>query len=136
MYARILAGPHSTGKPETKNPTWEQIENAIRRMDRQELSLVLLGHAKDSPYMAIGGGYDEERETNPQLFICCVTDPDLSNHTLIDPSKGVEQVYVVTGGQEGDFPARMAVSLELVLRAARAFAERGELTPSLHWVHD
>ena len=111
-----------------ENPSWSQIEAAMRELDGKSKTLVTLG-ADDETYMSIGGGEGGK-------YIVTVTFDNLNFHVLIEPSKPDETEKLVVGGQEGVYPAKMCVDLLRCLLAARTFTETGKLEPLLAWEED
>ena len=108
-----------------ESPTWSQIEQAIRELDRKSKTLVTLG-ADDECYMSIGGGESGK-------YIVNVTFDNVRFHNLVEPSKPDAIEKLVVSGQEGNYSARMCVSLETALLAAQTFTASGELQISLSW---
>lgn len=63
-----------------------------------------------------------------------VTYDNLKFYNLKDTSKlDAEMVELVTGGQLGEYPASICVSLDKVLKAAKTFALYGEINEELEW---
>jgi hypothetical protein len=107
----------------TANPSWQDIEEAIRSLDGKKRSNMGLDISEDR-YMAIGGGNGE--------YICQVF-PDmwrLLNPAVPKDSKQVKQLVV---GQAGEYWAGECVPLELVLEAAKHYWQSGEIAESLIW---
>ncbi|MFB2969204.1 Imm1 family immunity protein [Aerosakkonema sp. BLCC-F183] len=111
-----------------ENPTWNQIESAIRDLNGKSKTLVTLGN-DDESYMAIGSGESGK-------YIVNVTFDNISFTNLVDLSKPDEIEKLVVGGQEGNYQAKMCVDLQKVLLAAKTFAELGQLESSLSWEED
>lgn len=111
-----------------ENPSWSQIEAAIRELDGKNRTLVTLG-ADDETYMTIGGG-------ELGKYVVTVTFDNISFHNLVDLSKPDETEKLVVGGQEGIYPAKICVDLLQCLLAARTFAESGKLDELLSWQED
>lgn len=133
MYAKVLSGPHYHRGPQVPNPHWLQIEDAIRRMDDNDLSLVIIGADEDSeefPWMGIGGGNGQ--------YLVSVTDPDITNHIAVNPDTPAteEEITLVAGGQSAEWPANQVLDLEQTLEAAQTFAETGKLSERLEWLTD
>jgi hypothetical protein len=110
-----------------ENPSWEQIEKAIRNLDGEHKTIVTL-EASDEIHMAIGGG--------PEQYIVYATFRDMEFYTLVDLSKPEGREMLVTGGQEGDYPSKQCVDLNTTLSAAKTFAELGALENSVSWEKD
>jgi hypothetical protein len=106
-------------------PSWADIEAAIMQLDGTTRTSVML-KKDDETYMSIGGG--------PIAFsVTVLIENKYGPFYLVDPTKGSQEVILVVGGQGVDFPARMTVSLESVLQAAKTFAESGLLEKRLVW---
>ena len=109
---------------EVSNPSWSQIEVAIRGLDGAYNSLIVIAIGDPVPHMAIGGG--------PSRYILYATFDNLIFPTLADSSVGLGTIELVAG-QRGKYHARNVVSLDLVLQAAKEFAAAGVLDPDLTW---
>ena len=107
------------------DPTDVQIEDAIRRLDGQQATLVSL-EADDEARMWISGG-------DKQRYICTVTFDGSQCYNLVDPTQNKQSVSLVAGGQVGDYSGRLVVELDLVLRAAQKFSVDGVLAEELSW---
>lgn len=108
------------------NPTWPNIESAIRRMDGNLCSLLILGIGDPAPHMGIGGGDDNR-------YIVYVTPDNWVFYNLINPNATPGQQLLVAGGQPAEYPNRQCVGLSEVLCAAKTYSETGQLNPSLVW---
>jgi hypothetical protein len=107
----------------TFNPSWEDIEKAVRSLDNKKRSSMGLEISEDF-YMAIGGGNGE--------YICQVF-PDmcrLLNPEIPEDSTAVKLLVV---GQKSEYWAGECVPLELVLKAAKYYWETGKMAESLTW---
>jgi hypothetical protein len=116
------------------NPTWEDIEAALRRLDAGEYAGVLL-HLDNQPpgkaaadYFGVFGG--------PAGYLVLWTRPGARGVVLVDPTQpeGHERVGVVQHDQ-GIWvsPRKVCRDLELVVNAARHFVETGQPLPSAAW---
>ena len=121
-----LDGPEDSDSGQTKNPTWEQIETAIRRLDGKRCTLVILGVGDPVPHMGIGGGDDGR-------YIVYATPDNMSFHTLVNPSAPPGRCMLTAGGQTGDYDLKRCVSLREVLLAAKTYAETGQIDAGLTW---
>ncbi|OKH40415.1 hypothetical protein NIES2119_01975 [[Phormidium ambiguum] IAM M-71] len=108
-----------------ENPSWQEIETAILELNGKSKTLVTLG-ADEETYMSIGGG-------EAGKYIVNVTFDNMSFYNLVNFSKSQEIETLVVGGQAGDYPAKMCVDLQIVLLAAKTFAELGKLEESVTW---
>ena len=122
-----LSGPVDSDPVEKNNPTWCDIEAAIRRLDGDTCSLVILGiEPPPVPHMAIGGGAEGK-------YIVYITPDNLIFHQLINPGRSSRKCMLVAGGQCGEYAEKLCVSLSEALRAARSYAETGQPDASLLW---
>jgi len=122
-----MEGPEDRDPAELENPAWADIEDAIRRLDGKTCSLLILGIGEPPvPHMAIGGG---ERG---QYIVYATTD-NVAFHKLINPQAPPGKCLLVAGGQRGNYDRELCITMAEVLRAARRYAERGELDPALSW---
>jgi hypothetical protein len=128
MFVSAMSIDHGRGGHyETRtisNPSLEGIEEAIGKLDGDRTTLVMLATGSQA-HMAIGGGKD--------AYIVYVTFNNQTFYSLSIPA-GDDQIKLVVGGQEGEYPASLCVSLEKALAAARTFATSGELDRSLSWI--
>ena len=112
-----------------ENPTWEQIETAIRELNGKNKTLVTLG-SEDETYMSVGGGRGGK-------YVVTVTFDNLDFHVLVNFLKADKKVEkLIVGGQEGNYSAKMCVDLLPCLLAARTFSESGKLDSLLSWEED
>jgi Immunity protein Imm1 len=103
------------------NPTWDQVEDAIRALDERVRNDLYLQPTASSPetYLAVGGGkgrYVVTGSVNNKRFPTAVTAVE---------DNGVRELLVV-GGQTGDYPRSWILDLGSALRAARSFCDTGE----------
>ena len=126
----IIDNWHGTSddKSVIERPSIRQVEAAIRQLDGQRRTMVVLEGKGDS-HLTVGGGKDR--------FVVYATEDNQSFSTLLDPSRSENEVeMLVAGGQLGDYPSNVCVSLELALQAARTYAQHGHLDTSLVWQLD
>lgn len=114
----------------TPNPTWQEIEAAIRRMDGRQFTEVTLGTGPVAypAYISIGGG-------DGRYWVFIWTE-DEQNLTLFDPSKPDGTAALKSGGQSVHIPARQVVGLSEAVRAVRWYFEHSGADPGLKWQHD
>ena len=116
------------------NPTWEQVEQAIRSLDAQTVTEVLLapaaplGPPEGDHHMGIGGGRDGR-------YVVFVTEDNLHFWNLQDPDRAADKTpFVMTvGGQAGDYVEAQCVSHQTVLMAAREYFLHGSRANGLNW---
>lgn len=117
-----------------ERPRWENVEDAIRRLDATSLSEVMLapspplGPPEGDHHMAVGGGKDG-------LYIVYMTEDNLQFWNLADPSTDDDKMTVVMtiGGQESDYRRAQLVALTDALVAARWYFEHGRRADGLLW---
>src|ERR1700754_2508612 len=101
---------------ETLNPSWPEVESAIRALNARNRNDVYLQSADSNTetYLCIGGGagkYIASGAVNNERF-----------PTWVLPEEPAEPtVKVVVGGQPGDYPNNWILDLDSSLRAARSF---------------
>jgi len=113
----------------TKNPTWEQLEAAIRALDHHRLPFIFIGlrdECRGEDCLSVLGG--------PKGYAISVADSDGGWLQYCDPSHTGGEVPVWTSDQ-GYYPSERYVTydLDLVLKVARYYAERGQLDPAVQW---
>lgn len=74
--------------------------------------------------MAIGG-----RSQNRYIAYVTLDNEEFFNLVFDSNAKG--SVLLFIGGQEGKYPAETLVDVELGMKAAKVFVERGEIEPNL-----
>ena len=112
------------------NPTWAQIEAAIRRLNNQNLNDVYLQPDRDNTetYLGIGGGNGR--------YIVTGANSNKTFPTIVHGDRpGERKVTLVVGGQLGEYPENWIVDLESALRAARAFYDAGGFSTNEKWVN-
>ncbi len=117
----------------TDDPDWQEIEAAIRRLDRHEYPFLELylapGNGSVVHHLNIIGGKGEYG----------LTGFDERHHERFrfrDPSrpKGSDRIEIWTSDQGAAFQATyLCNDLAVVLRIAKHFAETGNLDPSVIW---
>lgn len=106
------------------NPSLDDVEAAVRALDGMHNTMVVLG--TDGPdHMAIGGGAGR--------YIVYTTTDNLTFSVPTDPFAAEGTVTLVAGGEEGEYPARQTVDLDMALRASRTYARDGSQDPTLAW---
>ena len=109
-----------------ENPSWSQIETAIRELDGESKTLVTLGIDEDT-YMSIGGGINK---------YVVITFDNFNFYVLTGSPKSEQIQTLVVGGQNGNYPANQCVDLLHCLLAARTFTESRKLDTLLTWQED
>lgn len=105
--------------------TPEEVGAAIRQLDGVTWTLVIVEDPSGRT-LTVGGG--------PRRFVAQVAEDASRHFTVIDPSRGGGRVDLVVGGHLVDYPARLCVTLDVALAAAKAFTEQaGARDPGLTW---
>ena len=106
---------------------WKSIETAIKELDGYRKTLVTL-EADGETHMAVGGG--------ASLYVVYLTFDNETFHYLVDPAKSDTDQNLTVGGQEGVYPAKLCVDIDLALKAAKTFSELGTMDKSVIWERD
>jgi|SRR5882762_2781893 len=123
---KYLCGPDDGDHRELPDPSWVDIETAIRQLNGHDRTLVLFGSGTPAPHMAVGGGSDGK-------YIVYASHDNITFYTMVGADRNEGKVVFVAGGQLGDYLIRNCVSLDCVLRAAQVFAEEGRVDSSFEW---
>jgi hypothetical protein len=123
---KYVHGPKDANHRELSNPSWIDIETAIRQLNGNDRTLVLFGSGTPVPHMAIGGGSNGK-------YIVYATHDNITFYTMVGTDRSESKVVFVAGGQPGDYPIRNCVTLEQALRAAQVFAEECRVDNSFEW---
>jgi len=116
-------GPnHSGSRPVSR---WEDIKDAIERLDGAQHAMVMLMQYEGGPQMVINGG--------PDRFASFVTYDDESYYLLCDADAKKGSISMNVGGQYDELRMSQTTDLETVLVASRTFAESGERSAALVW---
>jgi hypothetical protein len=120
-----ISNPHSSER-RVHNPTWDQIEAAIRVMDGEARTTLMITPSKDAEtFLGVGGG--------GAGYFCFVLDRFGNEYALVDPSQTSTACVQVLIGELTTRPINERVDLDRVLQAARAYAEAGRLDDELVW---
>lgn len=113
-----------------RNPTWDDVETAIRRLDRFHYPFVGLFLSTDSePYTypnfnVIGGEGEFAMDSMA----------DSAYYRYYEQTRGDEMIEIWRSDQGAAFEAKHCCpSLDTTLRATRYFCEQGTLDPDLPW---
>jgi hypothetical protein len=109
-----------------KDVDLEAAEIAVRALNGVDRTLAQIELAGGST-LTVGGG--------PDRFLVECAENETDRWCVVDPLKGEEVVDIVLGGSlVDDFPARLCVTLEVVLEAVQVFiAEDGKRSQRLLW---
>jgi hypothetical protein len=109
------------------DPTWADIEAAVRKLDNEHFNDIHLHRDEDSEcfWLSVGGGAGRYLITGSSSE---------GFPTVVDQSRAnLPDELLCVGGQNGYFPARWIQSLEVALRAARYFFDNGSFGGSVEW---
>ena len=112
-----------------RNPTWDEVEAAIRALDHHRLPFVFIGlreECRGEECLSVLGG--------PKGYAITAADSESGWMQYCDPNHTGGEIAVWTSDQ-GFYPRERFVTydVELVLHVARYYAERGQLDPSVQW---
>jgi hypothetical protein len=109
------------------HPAWGDVESAIRSMDGEHRSLVMLcPSACEDILMGIGGG---ERG----LCCCFTVDAQGDEFALIDPAIHDETQVTFLMGELNTRPRNERVTVAAVLEAAKWYFDKGDRDPRQTW---
>jgi hypothetical protein len=131
MELRCPRSTWASGQEEevVQEPSWRDVEAAIRRLDGEEYNDVYLERPDERKWLAVGGG-------SGRYFVMLTIEAHTPDESwLVACSEGGDEAVesLVVGGQPGNYPARQVVPLELALDAAKAFYATGEPALMLRW---
>src|SRR5215831_6892982 len=138
MHAKVLdvveyaddGARHRTSK--TIHPTWEEIEAAIRRLDRFRFPFLFLWPVEDANKHFVDGDCEVfEVMGGEGVFWFAGSLGGYFQRRFLNPRGGDDAVVVWTSDQGfGAAERHICRDIEVVLRAARYYAERGDFDPS------
>lgn len=117
------------------DPSWADIEAAIRRLDRHQFPSLILWPSADETTHELSGDYDAfEVMGGAGVWWLAGTFNGYYQRRLDFPGKGEQEVQLWTSDQGfADAERHVCRDLEAILRAVRYYAEFGEFDPSLPW---
>jgi hypothetical protein len=122
-----LGGPEDLNGTEMPDPGWNDIEDAIKRLNGSDCTLVTLGIGPPPvPHMAIGGGENGK-------YIVYATVDNAVFYKLINTKALEGKCMLVAGGQQGKYDLKICVSLGDALCAAKTYALFGINDSTLIW---
>lgn len=124
MFAKYLSIEDGDAYDLVADPEWERVLEAIREMNGKEHTLICLEGERNS-HLTLGGG--------PNVFVVYATGDEETFFTAIDPAKAGGSLEITVGQQTAKYPAELLVGKEVVLKAAKLFAETGKLDPGVVW---
>jgi Immunity protein Imm1 len=129
MYVRALTKDNWEGERDAsehiKNPSWNDLETAIRALDGGRRTVVVL-EGERGANLTIGGGADGR-------YIVCATLENGDIFTLCLSEQSLAKVTLYIGGQDGEFPDNFIVDIATAMLAAKTFAKSGQLNSTALW---
>ena len=108
---------------EIENPTWEQIEKAIKSLDADQHTMVIL--TSDTQSLIIGGGQGQ--------YIITVLFGD-DNHVSARRKSPIDgDIELNIGGQTGFYSKRLVLDFALTIHVVMIFWQKEILDPNLEW---
>jgi hypothetical protein len=110
------------------NPSWEQVEAAIRALNNSDLNDLYLYPRQDSrqTYLCIGGGAGR--------YVVIGLIEDSACPTLVDPARSVGPgVELRLDGELDLVPNNWVMDLPTTVKAAKAFFEAGNFDCGIDW---
>ena len=111
-----------------KDPSWNDVESAIRTLDNESRNDLYLTPIDASPdtFLGVGGGAGR--------YLVHGSEAGERFPTLCDPASTDEHlVPLCVGGQLGEYPVRWIVDLDRALKAVRQFYEAGRFDCGVAW---
>jgi hypothetical protein len=124
MFAKHLSIEDGDAYELVTDPEWERVGEAIKEMNGKEHTIICL-EGESKIHMTIGGG--------PDVFVVYASGDQETFFTAVDPGKSGGGVEITVGQQTNEYPAELLVGKDVVLKAAKLFAETGKLEPNVHW---
>jgi hypothetical protein len=119
------------------HPTWQQIDGAIRKLDRFRYPFLFLWPTEDESKHIIDGSADvlEVMGGEGAYWLAGSSANGLFQRRLNYPDRGNKEVVVWTSDQGfADAERHVCRDVEAVVQAAKHYCEHaGELDPSLPW---
>jgi hypothetical protein len=108
------------------NPSWIEVEAAIRRLDRNNWQEAYLFPAEDATtWLGICGGDDK--------FIATGLKEGAAFPTFVGSPGSTGLCMATVGGQEGGYPASWIATLDQTLKVAQAFYSSGGFECGIQW---
>jgi hypothetical protein len=143
MHAKVLEtwSYLPDGRPQrrekVRHPSWGQIETAIRRLDRRAHPILILWPTEDEADHQFDEFCDRfEVSGGDGLYWMAGSQDGYLQRRFLNPEGGDRDVEIYGPLIEQGFGARerhVCRDLEVVLQAARYYAERGGFDPSVSW---
>jgi hypothetical protein len=113
------------GNTTLKNPKWSDVENSIRNMNGESLTMVGLMLNDSGQHMMIGGG--------PEEFVVNINIDEMV-YFLIDANNSEDEYKEIMAGQPSEYPENQIVDLNTVLVVAKYYFEAGRAESNYEWL--
>jgi hypothetical protein len=110
---------------EYSDPSWDQVETLIRRMNGASRTDVFLGDPDAQHYLAVSGGNDGR-------YIVGIQEPE-AYYLLMKPENGRRELRVVVGGLPDYLPAAEIHDMHTTLAVAQYYWQTGQREPRFDW---
>jgi len=124
MFAKYLSIEDGDAFDLIADPEWERVLEAIGEMNGKEHTLICV-ESETKKHLTIGGG--------PDIFVVYATGDEETFFTAINPGKAGDSWEITVGQQTAKYPADLLVGKDVVLKAAKLFAETGKLDQTVLW---
>jgi Immunity protein Imm1 len=124
MFAKYFSIEDGDAYDLITSPEWKRVLEAILEMNRKEHTLICL-ESETKKHLTIGGG--------PDAFVVYASGDEEAFFTAIDPGKAGDSVEMTVGQQTAKYPADLLVGKDVLLKAAKLFAETGKLAQTVLW---
>jgi len=108
------------------NPSWEQIETAVRNLDGERRTIVSLQGEAEAHLVVSGGSLGR--------YVVYATYDNENFFSLCSINENASPVLLNVGGQDGDYPSKIVVELPAALAAANDFADFGRMDATQRWL--
>jgi len=105
------------------NPTWEDTVRLLRKLDGEQFTLIFF-EASGTDSALVGGG--------SEYFIVSITIDD-NIYTLMNDKQGNREIFLVVGGQLGNYCDNICIEFEPMLEAIKYYYETGKLLETYTW---
>jgi hypothetical protein len=105
-------------KVDAENPTWDQVDAAIRALDGAARNDLYFHVRRDDleTYLAVGGG-------NGRYIVTGAIENETFPTVISGPESAQPRVHLMVGGQMGDYPHNYILTLDTTLRAVHSFVD-------------
>ena len=114
------------------NPSWEEMENAVRRLERFRYPFIWFYRSSSAPENALP---DFEVMGGDGAYVVGANTPDATDHRIVRfGSKSAKQIDVWLSDQGATFEEGLVCDdVDVVLEMLRRFHESGTFSPEIEW---